>query len=472
MEIKDSIVTTVSGSEVKRNLCRKIGGEYYEMNVDCVPIDGKWYRKGNPRIYYNTTEEKYMKISPNTIYGVCSYNEPTNQYGKGYFEKSFENNYSIIINNGGRQNVANKSLFDKIPKIWVKNRGEYWDMEYAIRNRYNPHNDYKGNRYIYNFERLYNSEALIPIFSEVDNSKYTENLIQDREFDLINKYSFGLEIETSVGIIPEHECIHFGLIPLRDGSISGHEYTTIPMTGTKGINLLMNQLKAIRNNCSIDKECSLHVHFGNFNITEENVLNLYNLLFSLQNELGEMFPRYIYNTGEYKASGKDYCKKFKSKFKTIDDLYSFMSGVGTRWEGDFTLQHPLDPMRNHKWENSCRYYFCNLINILFGKSPKTAEFRMHTPTFNSSKIINWIFICTSILNYAENINEENPLLDKITLEDVINYSNDEKSAKIINNYIKERKDYFRKCSNLYCDYCGTMDLIQDSEMLFETPYNL
>ena len=39
-------------------------------------------------------------------------------------------------------------------------------------------------------------------------------------------------------------------MPLRDGSIKGHEYATIPLNGTENdFKLLLAQLKLLRENC-------------------------------------------------------------------------------------------------------------------------------------------------------------------------------------------------------------------------------
>ena len=46
----------------------------------------------------------------------------------------------------------------------------------------------------------------------------------------------------SKGYVPENKCFENGLIPLRDGSITGLEYSTVVLEGKQGINTL-NYLK-------------------------------------------------------------------------------------------------------------------------------------------------------------------------------------------------------------------------------------
>ena len=468
----ENMVDTVSGKKIDRKLCIRIGNEFYEKNVDCFNIDDSWYRKGNPKIYFNSIEDRWMKITENTVQGIVGVKE-NGSYLTGSFEMSFENSYMLHTKNG-QMYVSGRDLFQSIKKVYDTSAGRYMDTAAATQCGFNPSEHGKGNNYPYSFERLYNSESLIPRFAAIDHNKYNQNLLSrvnrsDKSFPLFSKYSFGLEFETSGGIIPEHRCKELGLIPLRDGSISGHEYTTIPMRGEDGINLLMNQMAELKERCVINKECSVHVHFGNFPLNEKLILNLYNISFALQNELGNMFPAYIYNTAKYKKAGKDYCKRLPQRFDSISSLYYFLAEQRAEWNGRFTNQHPQDPNRDRKWENHQRYYWINFINLLFGSNAKTVEFRIHTPTFNSSKIINWLFICTAILNYAEKFDGKIDFKN-LSLNDIIMFSYDERTAGTVNSYIATRKIFFEECLNVHSDTYGVVDLIQDGDTQFDTPY--
>lgn len=462
------VVKTIRGIEVDKKDCIKIQEEYYQKNVDVVRIDGRWYRIGNPKIYFNSIENCYKKITPNTTNGICGYKD--NSYVIGNFELDFEHPYSIRT----KRNVykcGSKEIFDSIPKIWNKSSGFFMDLDYAVSYGYNKDYDNIYSRlYIYDFERMYNSEKLLPIFKKVDNSKYTKRLLNNKynkSYGLINKYSFGLEIETAGGIIPQHECVQLGLIPLRDGSIKGHEYTTIPMIGEEGINLLINQFEVVKRECMIDKDCSLHVHFGNFPLNEDKILRLYNLLVNIQDEIRCLFHKWIYNTEMYKSSGKDYCKKLPGSASSIDSLYLYLSENNSSWDGSFTRPHPCDPRRDRKWDNHKRYFFCNLINMLFGSEIKTVEFRIHTPTLNYTKVINWLFICMAILNYAESSES----IDNVNLDDIIKYSYDKNTAKVLIEYMNLRKNTATFNNVTYGDEYGVIELIDDCKVMFDTPYD-
>lgn len=466
------LVETINGGSAERNDCIKIAGEFYVKNVDVVSIDNKWYRKTNLKIYYNTIENKYMKVTNNTMSGIVKYHEDDDTFTIGKYEGDFDNRYVIKTQNGELY-CASKELFDSIPKIFIKSRGAYVNLSSVGYLEYRAGADKHSNAYIYEFDRMYNSESLIPIFSSVDNSKHTDDLLSrinksKKTYDLINKYSFGVEIETGGGVIPQHECIGLGLIPLRDGSIGGHEYTTIPMVGENGINLLMNQFRSVKEKCFIDKECSMHVHFGNFPVQEDKILRLHRLLYLLQDEIGSIFHERIFNTGSYKASGKDYCKRFSKDFRDFNSLYKYFGHADYPFKGSLTSPHPLDPNRNRKWENNCRYYFCNLINMMYGDAQKTVEFRLHTPTLNYSKVINWLFICTSILNYAES--DEEISISK-SLEDIISYSNDSETAELLNGYISKRRTFFKSNKSKYGDSYGFIDILKDCDVEYKTPYH-
>jgi hypothetical protein len=209
------------------------------------------------------------------------------------------------------------------------------------------------------------------------------------------------------------------------------------------------------------------LHLGGFPVEEDKILTLYNLCYSLQEEIGELFPYYVYSTSKYKSNGKDYCKRLPQKMNSMEFLYNFLANGNADWDGSLTRPHPNDPRRDRKWEVHSRYYFVNFINMLFGSNIKTVEFRIHNASTNIDKLVNWLYICMAILNYAENGTPSN----NITLKDVIEFSYSEETSKILIDYIKIRKDYNKMCQNKYGDVYGYFDLMDDKEMSFKTPVN-
>lgn len=204
-------------------------------------------------------------------------------------------------------------------------------------------------RFPYNIDRRYEA---CESFRQFDGKQEVVN--PDKSYSLANylKYSFGLEFETSQGYVPEDLCYRDGLIPLRDGSISGIEYSTVVLSGNEGIALLEQQLESLKKYTDFNKECSLHIHFGGFPLSREKIFNLYQLCKSLEEEISNLVPRYTFTTCKYKANGKDYCKRLSS-YRNFEQMYEHL--VGRKFLGDFTQPHPNDIRREAKWRIPTRW---------------------------------------------------------------------------------------------------------------------
>jgi hypothetical protein len=253
------------------------------------------------------------------------------------------------------------------------------------------------NKFPYNFERRYEAVESFNIF------KNKQEVLEMKQYPLgeFLRYTFGLEFETSAGLIPENICIRDGLIPLRDGSISGLEYSTVVLDGNAGLSLLEQQINTLKQYTVFNKECSLHIHLGGYPLEPKALHRLYTLCRNLQNDIVNYVPELTFNTAQYKASGKDYCKLLPD-FPTFEELYRGL--VGRNFFGDLTQPHPADPDRHHKWNIHTRYFWLNLMNMLCYNVNKTVEFRLLRPTYNFRKITLWLYIMNAILRYAEDPN--------------------------------------------------------------------
>ena len=243
-------------------------------------------------------------------------------------------------------------------------------------------------------------------YEAVENfSKFKDRqVLEDTTKYLISdylKYTIGLEFETSIGYIPEDKCYTNGLIPLRDGSITAPEYSTIILEGNYGISLLHQQLKVLKEYTDFNKDCSLHIHFGNFPLKPDKIYNLYRLCIALESQFESILPPYTFYTEKYKSNGKSYCKKL-GHYSSFEKMYYRL--VGKHFFGDFTQPHPCDLHRNKKWQILTRYFWCNFINALCYNVNKTIEFRFLRPTYNFKKILLWLYIFNAMLKYAETYN--------------------------------------------------------------------
>lgn len=251
------------------------------------------------------------------------------------------------------------------------------------------------NIFPYSFQRRYEAIENFDLFA--DKQIYSS----DAKYPIADvfKYSFGLEFETSMGSIPEQECFKLGLIPLRDGSISGIEYATIKLDGEKGFSLLGQQLEALRRYTHFNKDCSLHVHLGGFPLDKDKLWNLYLIIKRLSAELeGKYLPPWSFHTGNFKANGKDYCKPLP-KARSFNEFFQYVTG--RNYLGSFVQPHPNDITRERKWQIPQRYHMCNFVNMFCYNVNKTIEMRFLAPTYNLEKILTWMYIFNAILIYAE-----------------------------------------------------------------------
>lgn len=256
-----------------------------------------------------------------------------------------------------------------------------------------------SNLYPYSFERYYDASHNMDLFTS-EAPQFQQKF--DPKITNLVPYTFGLEFETSAGAIPENECFKLGLIPLRDGSISGNEYsTTVLNTKENGFEKIQQQVSALKKYTNFDKECSLHIHFGGVGVSTKNILALYNICYYLQNDLSKFIPAYSFHTAKYKRSGKDYCKALPEPYSDFNQIFKFLGGGS--YLGTLSYPHPRDTNRSAKWNINSRYYWVNFINMCFYSFPKTVEFRILRPTNNFHKIINWIYIFSAILKYADKI---------------------------------------------------------------------
>ena len=205
-----------------------------------------------------------------------------------------------------------------------------------------------------------------------------------------------------------------------------------------------------------------------------------------------MFPYY---KTDFNLAGKekDYCKKLKKMnmgtlspssnkeeyIKYVNDNYTKLfywlsqnqNGSGYNPGQDCNRKQACHPV-SQKWQRKNRYYWINLMNTLFS-TRNTVEFRLHTPTVNSQKIINWLFICNAIARYAIlNSREILTSTKKITLESVLNYYKDtfripqaEFLSEYLKAYVDERTEAFQKDYGKG-DYLSTWELEGDKTYTF------
>ena len=325
---------------------------------------------------------------------------------------------------------------------------------------YRSVNIYGNGKFPYKIEREYEAEKHIDYFKKTIKNKQE---VEEFEFAKYLKYSFGLEFETAAGYVPEGDCFDLGLIPLRDGSISGVEYSTIPLEGNEGFNKLKEQLKVLKENTVFNKNCSTHIHLGGFPVNRKSIFALHTLWYNFQYYIDTYIPDWSYSTNNFKGNGKNYCNPIP-EIRSFEELYECY--VGQKYLGDLYQPHPNDIEKRAKWNIKTRYFNCNLINILCYNCAKTIEFRFLTPTYSFEKLTTFLLFFNALLQKAEEIGKMEMtdkemykyIMDscydgKITIETLLDYYPNPINNKLKINF--EKLYCLKRTQNNVGDYCGS-----------------
>lgn len=433
-------VTTYDGKTEYRKNCRKIKDQYYVIDKSVFEIDGVWYRINSGLIEYDHETKKYRVIKEsNMIKGIVKF-----ENGKpvtGYFTPNPYKNCKVSWSNdeGYLPCISEELLIgnnygeDFSTSIWHSLK------RVSVKELQTPRNAVDNTQKGYNIEdNAQEFEDKIKLYNQF-NTELTKDVRQYGR--MLRDTTFGFEIECSKGFLPEHIQNQTGVIICRDGSLNdengkpGPEFVTIPMSGAKGLQTISNIGKELSKRTSLDLKCSLHIHLGNLPTTRMYLVSLYRLAYKLQNDIFQMFP--FYKTNPEGVKKKNYNQKLpsldimsipsticKDNFdQYINDSYNALFtwlSEGYRPDVNINRKRKIHPV-GQKWNRHARYYWINFMNTIFSNR-NTVEFRLHTPTTNVQKMINWLFICNAIVRYA-NLNSSKILLNKtkITLNDVLSY---------------------------------------------------
>lgn len=379
-------------------------------------------------------------------------------YSDDYVEYGYTTQYKnlpfITINNARYRTTCFKDMdliFSKYDGLMHAKTDEFFNSP--------EYNVFGNGDFPYGIVREYEAEHHI--------NKFQQGLKDITEIEFISgsnalKYSFGLEFETAAGYIPEEDCFNLGLIPLRDGSISGVEYSTIPLSGNEGLNRLKLMLNTLKENTVFNKDCSLHIHLGGFPVNRKTIFALYTLWTEkYQWALSNYIPAYSYRTEKFKSNGKSYCKVTTS-FESFEDLYRGLAQ--TSYLGDLYQPHPYDVEKKAKWNIKTRYFNCNFINMLCYNCAKTVEFRFLTPTYSFEKIKTFLLLLNSLLLEAEELASKN-LSDKKLFDSIANHSYICNAHYLIKKHYNKslveeltknlsKLEWCRLSQNNAGDYCG------------------
>lgn len=504
-------VTTVLGDEAELKDCLKIANRYFKKHYDnsvkladttgyVIKInmgDGEVWRRPSPinsDVDWSYTHNCYCFITPNHITGIIDENQ-----NMGLFIPD-KNSTTVkkYVYGGGSRGYSTPCI-RKMDKIMAQSviDGEMYLIPQdrmqaaALFEPYNSSNDYSQMAHkeltVHRMDNKGYPNFDVSSYGQQGNSGFERCASTSKKFwdaqkfdSTLDKYekfiafpTIGVEFEASQGYIPEQDCFNLGLVPVKDGSITGtsFEYITTVIADRK-----LAKLKVItemmQRKLSVNESCSLHTHIGGISNDPETVVAMWMLLYQLRGELFQMLPPYKKSLDYFKSKRqafKDHCKDLPP-LGLMDACPRHKKGY-TKKEYDAFIQEGFQTilsflnegnspkkdssgMYKHiregkpKWEFNSRYYMVNFLPWLF-ENKRTIEFRSHSGTVNSDKTLNWVFIVNSIVKYAvENKEAIITMRDKLNLTDLIEYAYND--AEELVEYLK---DYVlsRKASNMSMD---------------------
>jgi len=305
------------------------------------------------------------------------------------------------------------------------------------------------------------------------------------------KYSFGIELETSGGYVPDYIAKDLNMSCVFDGSIRdnngnkgvGGEYVTGVLRGDNGLRHLYKITNELSKRCSINNTCSVHVHLGGLDFNKELIVMLWKINQLLEAELYSMMPKSRMSREHCRGMKHikfDFNKKDMSYTMLIDKYYDQIFKIISLGKSP---SKTVNKKYNHPAGHSCgydtktpRYWWINFVPAMFnlkGEDSYTIEYRMHSASLNFTKIKNWILIVKGITHVAEN--HKNFIInnDKITLADVMKLSYPSKGDYLI-RYIEERKSIFNTPNDYMserAEYIINRDIANTSKTLKETSWD-
>lgn len=462
-------VITISGETIDKKLTRKIKNlqnefAYYKIgNInqkdsgDCYQINNIFYTVEKGRIVWDEYFNQYV-LKTTTVEGIVDAT-----YRRGFFNKNINNMAVVFLN---AEPVSELCISTDLAEQLGLINGEgnlYYNPEYYTYDQILPRQvidrNYK-NSLQYNFKHY---------IAEATKSYEKFNIVKDNRIELYYKdiktlletYSFGVEIETTYGMIPIEVYDNLGVRPVRDGSITGLEYVTIPLAGKKGLYAFVKIVEAINKYTSSDYTCSMHIHVGNIPRTMEFIVAMFKTMYHLQDEIYRLFPLYKqFDNGikrqcytaplsSHVMSSLNYACKDENDLK--DDYQKIvyeLSGKHPNYKKFIDLSnienHPFDPSESSKWQMKSRYKIQNLIPLIF-TNKQTVEYRIFTVPNNIDKAINFLTLALSITHfvdlYKSNIIQSQGCINPLTLYKIFDYTLDNKYNQ--HEYLQRRESVVR-----------------------------
>lgn len=331
----------------------------------------------------------------------------------------------------------------------------------SIRTGAFEHKDYiKTSDLEKNKKWLYRKRKMHP-FTNFHN--YMQNKPTIYNAMLGKKYTYGIEIETSSGLLPErfddelfYNSVHDGSLRDEEGQVYGGEYVTDVLYSDLGLLQIKKLCNELSKRCQINHRCGVHTHIGGVTFNKENIVLMYHLYQRLEKEIFAMLPKSRRNN--------EFCRKLKAldfdinKLKGTERAYYidfyYNNIINLLSQADYCnseINKKKDHPRGFKCgydHSSYRYCWVNFIPAVFNTRKNgiyTIEFRPHSATTSYNKIKNWLFICIALVDIVENHKKELYENFNMNLFQLIKTVYPKDHIKI-NDYIHKRTNKFNDSS--------------------------
>ena len=230
------------------------------------------------------------------------------------------------------------------------------------------------------------------------------------------KYTFGLEIETSQGMLPGPLAEELMVKIVGDRSIGAGEYVSPVLHGDKGIEYIKKLCEALAAYTFVDNRCGIHFHVGGMegvknvedvNFTRHFAINSIKLGAQIEEELYKSLP-------PSRSPNLKHCHSIK-RWGDINEenwrqyLAAFVFGeYEENWKKPWSFANysygTPGMSRNDKVDTWCpgRYKWLNLVHILTRSSFQTCELRIFAGSTNFDKIYNYLLTSMAFVWFVEN----------------------------------------------------------------------
>lgn len=266
-------------------------------------------------------------------------------------------------------------------------------------------------------------------------------------------YTFGVELETSFGIVPKLSLYEKQLEAVGDRSIGSLEYVTKPLHGNNGMNYIYDICTLISRYCAIDDRCGIHVHIGGKEGCETPSFTREFSILSIM--LGTMIEKEMFSLlpsnrmDRMSASGVPYCGSILNFSSTNLNngekmLSHYVFGNDRGFNDDQNENTEL-----HRWV-STRYKWLNLVNCNTRNSGRrgsggfrTIEFRQYNASLNPTDLFVFILMSMSFVKFVEN-NKSDIVKGGVTLDYMLKNTLNEESYLLTKKWINERSALVKK----------------------------